>query len=57
VQYGQALLAEFRIADGDEQVVLELLEDLEPAFTQMTACIFGGVPAAHKEDLHVIIFQ
>ena len=53
----KALLAELGVTDGDEEIVLHLLEDLEPALGLVTVHELARVSTADCEDLHVICLE
>jgi len=57
VQDQQALLAQIRITNGHQKVVLHLLEDLEPRLSLVGRLELGGVSTANIENLHVVLLQ
>ena len=49
-----ALFAEFGIANGDKEVVLHLLEDLEPALSLVAVLELARIATADVQDLHMV---
>ena len=57
MQNCNAVLANFRVANGNKEVVFELLEDFKPAIERSRSFKIGFVSAADHEDLYVFFFQ
>lgn len=57
MQDQQALLAQIRVTNGHQKVVLHLLEHLEPRLTLVGRLELGRVSTTHIENLHVVLFQ
>lgn len=57
MQHQQALLAQLRVADRYHQVVLHLLEHLQPRLALVRRLELARVSATHVQDLHVLQLQ